>query len=944
MFQIRELELLNWDFWDRISIPLDAQIVTIVGPNGSGKTTLLDALRTMLALKCSGRRDYKRYVRNNRESFAWLRAVVSNPRRVAGGLFPTLFFPAQSPTVTLFCRIRKQGGDWVRHYAIAENNVPLTEHSDSQLTWLGVHEYKRRLEQAGLTPAIAEVLALEQGDTDKLCEYSPKALLDLVFHVFGDKAVLDNYQEAKLRLKEADGELGKMQQQLAQLGNDVETLKTRANRYLEWRQLQDEALALRSEVLPSLQYADLQETLRGQLTHYRTLKRQLGDARGAQELRQAQAYSREQSVSQAIASERAAKARHDELSQQFQQARDAARDTDRLLKEASRLRDLAEREHGADAMALHDRLALLKGREQELKQSLRQDKALREQLAAEQASLEQGKPPTAEFVRQMRAALDDAGIPHQLLSEIIEVRDDSWQAAIEALLAPSRHIILLQKESDRQAAWEIGQQLKYRHFIVAECEPAPAAQLGSLLEVVSCKAPLPPWLTRQLNQTQRVKSVADGYQQSGDWMTRDGFYKERRGARHIGIDSRDFAFGEGARHSRLAELARELKAINQRILDNEAELSRLTRDITPIEQQLMGMQAVVQLASRQGEFAAAAERFPELEQAVQTAGELLAAAQADWEQQREARESSRIALREIEIESERQQRVLAIEAAQLHKARSDFRRGNQQRRLLRNKLPRHWRDNAGLKALRAEHGSEAEARHTLKRLEERLAQGDWEQDDTVLLRRNKLAADYASQARDNAAHHLDILRTAELTDEARAAYINKLKATVRAYGRNLKRLGDLAGIDVELDPPHLDNDDMVLAQAGLAVRFNFDQKGMMGLNDGEASGGQQVMKSLILLIGLMMDDSNPSGFVFIDEPFAHLDIFNIDRVGGFLKATQAQYLITTPLTHNSNVYGPTELTLTTRKKRPGEAWAPKILQTRRRSAAERQPEPESSPS
>src|SRR5690606_26787025 len=121
----------------------------------------------------------------------------------------------------------------------------------------------------------------------------------------------------------------------------------------------------------------------------------------------------------------------------------------------------------------------------------------------------------------------------------------------------------------------------------------------------------------------------------------------------------------------------------------------------------------------------------------------------------------------------------------------------------------------------------------------------------------------------------EVDRTSQLTDEARAAYINKLKATVRAYGRNVKRLGELAGIDVELDLPQLDDDDLTLAQAGLTARFNFDQKGMMGLNDGEASGGQQVMKSLILLIGLMMDESNPTGFVFIDEPFAHLDIFNI---------------------------------------------------------------------
>ncbi len=53
MFQIRELEMVHWDFWERISVPLDAQIVTITGPNGSGKTTLLDAIRTLLALKCS---------------------------------------------------------------------------------------------------------------------------------------------------------------------------------------------------------------------------------------------------------------------------------------------------------------------------------------------------------------------------------------------------------------------------------------------------------------------------------------------------------------------------------------------------------------------------------------------------------------------------------------------------------------------------------------------------------------------------------------------------------------------------------------------------------------------------------------------------------------------------------------------------------------------------
>ncbi|OHC64731.1 MAG: hypothetical protein A2045_02415 [Rhodocyclales bacterium GWA2_65_20] len=200
--------------------------------------------------------------------------------------------------------------------------------------------------------------------------------------------------------------------------------------------------------------------------------------------------------------------------------------------------------------------------------------------------------------------------------------------------------------------------------------------------------------------------------------------------------------------------------------------------------------------------------------------------------------------------------------------------------------------------------------------------------------KDKLQEDLSALARECQRRQAEVERAAGLTTDAREAYLGKLRATVRAYGSNIKRLGELAGIGVEVELPLLSNDDTALAQAGLTLKFNFDQKGMMGMNDGEASGGQQVMKSLILLIGLMMDEANPSGFVFIDEPFAHLDIFNIDRVAGFLKATEAQYLITTPNTHNINIFAPSGLTLATRKKRPGEQWAPAILQTRRRLEAE----------
>ena len=125
--------------------------------------------------------------------------------------------------------------------------------------------------------------------------------------------------------------------------------------------------------------------------------------------------------------------------------------------------------------------------------------------------------------------------------------------------------------------------------------------------------------------------------------------------------------------------------------------------------------------------------------------------------------------------------------------------------------------------------------------------------------------------------------------------MDRLRYTIKTYSKNIKELGELAGIDVHADPVRLENDDVQLSQAGLHVRFKFDGKDQIGMNDGEASGGQQVMKSLVLLIGLLKSEDGSGGFVFIDEPFAHLDIRNIQLVGEFLKNTEAQYLMTTPL-------------------------------------------------
>lgn len=115
MFRFESLELLYWDYWERVKIPLDEGIIIIVGPNGSGKTTALDSIRTLLGTKTSEKRDYKRYARKSNKPYSWIVATVKKQRDRSNR---PCSYPIVDDRVTLACRIEKKGGEWQRGYFI----------------------------------------------------------------------------------------------------------------------------------------------------------------------------------------------------------------------------------------------------------------------------------------------------------------------------------------------------------------------------------------------------------------------------------------------------------------------------------------------------------------------------------------------------------------------------------------------------------------------------------------------------------------------------------------------------------------------------------------------------------------------------------------------------------------------------------------------------------
>ncbi|HJV85519.1 MAG TPA: ATP-binding protein [Noviherbaspirillum sp.] len=937
MFHIKSLELVHWDYWQRIkNIPLDAKIITIAGQNGSGKTTLLDALRTLFGLDCSMGRSYKHYARHSGEQTAWLRAVVDNRpsgRQMSNRPFRASGFFSEDE-VTLFCQIQKNGGDWRRQYLMRGGVVEIEAVQDAG-DWLGLETYRKRLANAGLSQAMAKVLALEQGETDKLCEYAPRQLLDLVFQVFGDKEVLDAYDEARRHQRDTEAELQRFEAELSTSQANLERLRLRVANYHQWDGLNRERRDLQEEILPTLQYHEVREKAGATSAALRDAGRVLKAQDAQLSDKRAQVAERAKSLSAASQDETALEQEKSVLEKRLADLNGRIKPLENLLEQKLRLQKLAS-DAGAD---IADVAAQAEQKEAEYI-ALRQARgAIASRLAADRSAIAalEGKSalPEPENVRAMRRALSDAGIAHEMLADIVEVTEPRWQGAVEGVLRSYASVVLLQDSGDAAKAYRLAEKERYGHFIVADRIAAPTTKDQSLLSVLRFSALAPAWLIDQLSRITRVDSVEDGMRHapSGEWITPEAYHRERRGGRSLFVEPARYRFGQAGRAQRLAALQQALPKLEAEEDTLTLKINKLAGEISALKARLAGVDAAKELIARQTEFEEAegsakplkatrtevGARLGELYPLLKTATEARVLADREWNAAKSALADGESHLRQAKKRNEEDR---AAHVRSLGDVRHAWRH-----------LPSGWRRPARRLALVGEHQNAHQVELRLKHLANDLERDDWETDITVVDQHARLSALLQGRQAETDERRYQNNRAIEATDNARAAYIERLRYTIKTYSRNIKELGELAGIEVHTDPVRLENDDVQLAQAGLHVRFKFDGKGPIGMNDGEASGGQQVMKSLILLIGLLKSDEGSGGFVFIDEPFAHLDIRNIQLVGEFLKNTDAQYLMTTPLTHNTDVYDPSELTLVTSKKKKEAHWAQPIFVLQRRTAA-----------
>ena len=912
MFRFLELELHGWDFWQPLRIPLDASVVVLSGPNGAGKTTMLDAIRQILhAGRLSQNRRISHYLRRPNEP-ALLRAVVSN-RADQRGKRPFERQQVFTDEATLACALVPNGGSPEKRFAVLPGRVTpqeLQKHLLDNREWLQPEQYRRVLENAGVSRSLMHILALEQGRADELSRQKPRELFRWVMEARGSQQVLDRYTNARRQYEESTREVDRQNGQVLRCETQLAELERKIRRL-------DEYLERKARVKDA---EDIKRAapLQVSLTEVNEIEKKLPELR----TRAAALATTVDRLQGEVESERVmVENRRTERQTKTEFERETRNECDEALKTHTLLqanvKKLKEESFEFASIPAEDILQL----ERELADSrteyfraeqLRSQRAsILEEIAKTTSDLEKGVRRYPTSVQETLEALTHAGINAFLIAERLEIPDPSWTTAIESALDKLRYAICVDAHEEVQAT-EIARNHAFLGPIVSAIEAlAGLTTIGPLQFTNS----VPKWIIEWAKDVHLVDSgeIANG-------------------ARGIALDgTRRDIYGVWVSQSPDRVLGGS--AIRHQLEQGRQESARTTKEVVAAEEAVQlgatrveGLELRMARQSRRNELLKELEPLQVLETNLETETAALERKKQEREQARQDLAQAEHAVVDAERLLERKSDDLRNRKGDLEGNRATITDTERRRGVLEDEIKERKSQLDARLIRQAEAGElppQAMAERELERAQNALAtfeaQGEIPpetvREERVILKRNldDLVRHVQDRQREADAARLEL-------NQCRGDYLNVIRSTLHDYSKRARTLAEMAAAKLEIELPDLHNEDKSLDEAGIVVRIGFDGKAPTELGDTGHSGGQQVIAGLILLMS--MAETEGDSFFIVDEPFAHLSLDRVDDVGKFLRRSGAQFLITVPTTLDRGQLDSASLLIVLAKKPADAAYAP----------------------
>lgn len=802
MFRFVELTLQNWDYFGNVRVPLDGEVVLVTGPNGSGKTTFIDAMRQLVgAGRLSSRRHTEHYVRDPAR-FPLITAVVSNTAE-NGSSRPFVRERITSDEATLACAVvTSRGGELERRYAIRQGRTSVAElHEillESRDGFYTPEPYQRALRNAGLSRSMLHVIALEQGRTNALFESSPRELFERVIDIRGDREILDRYRDARRRYEDTTRELTDQIAALHRKREELDQIKREVARLDDWIAARDSVDNLKA-LLPA---ARLQEKLRRK-REFRSQIKSLQSREGTieNEMTLFERRLKELRATEASARKELDSAIHEE--KQAQGIRDASVDA---RAHAQAEVDEIEKEAALAALGPSEgALSDLEGEAEEAAHAQYRAESEREQLAARveraQQRLEQlaaGLAAYPDAVVRTLAELHDRNIPAGLVADTIEIERSELGEAVESALGQARYGLVVSPEHFATAI-SVARDLEFPGPVYSGPRIDQTTVAGSLV----LQSGAPSWLQSWPDTVE--------LHEDGSWNNNQGVWVTGVMERVIGKSGRQAAIDRTEHEIYDAQLA-----LSASLAELEFARSRRekTRDALKREEHRR------EYSEEIGHLFGARQRVETAEISVIEAERKLSETRTRLALARERHGMTGADLKSMELECANAETTLKT----IHNELEDRRVEATEIDAAGAELDVTVRPELRARAERGDLAAADTVEHDYKKAMIRFESlgappAEAVRDEERVLRANVEEAERHVKQREHEAKE-----ARDQLEICRVRFLEVVNQTLIDYRRRIRQVSEIAGVDSEVDIPNLVNDDRLLDEAKIGVRFGFDNK------------------------------------------------------------------------------------------------------------------------
>ncbi len=449
-------------FVDPTHIPINGNLIGIVGPNGCGKSNIIDAVRWVMGEMSA------RHLRG--DSMADVIFNGSSARKPVGKAFVELVF---------YNSAGRAGGQYANY---AEISIRREAGRDGQSEYFLNKTRCRRKDitdiflGTGLGPRAYSII--EQGMVTRIIEAKPEELRGFIEEAAGISRYKERRRETETRIKHTQENLARVEDIRQELATQLGRLDRQSKAAARYKKLKQEERALRAQLL-ALRYRELDQKLAAQDSTIRSRETALEAALAVQREIEAHIERRRAEHAEALERQNAVQAEYyassNEVSR-LEQAIEHARDTRaRLAREQEQLhRTWAEAE--AHLRADSERLAALERRVAEIAPRLqahaREREVAMQELREAEAAMQAWQ---AEWEAESRAAAE-----HVQAREIQGARIRQLEAHIGQ---SQERLARLRAEAEAVEAELEAAGLEAARAAVQELEQACAALEAALNEI-----------------------------------------------------------------------------------------------------------------------------------------------------------------------------------------------------------------------------------------------------------------------------------------------------------------------------------------------------------------------------------------------------------------------------------------------------------------------------